>query len=196
VRLDPEIVRELAIAFQPASYLRVLPLIHQSTPLGMGFGHSRFSSSTRNFRLVYLAQNLATAIAETIVRDRFEGVRSRVLDETEFEDWVVTEISALEPLVVLDLRTVGLLRLGVSTDAARAKRHDEGRTLSEALYGSFDVDGLLYTSRLTAAPCVAIYDRAVSGKLKAGPAVELLRHPELIPSLQSIGVTVRSGRPG
>ena len=84
-----------------------------------------------------------------------------MLDEMEFEDWAVTEVSALQPLVVLDLRTVGLLRLGVTTDAARAKRHDEGRTLSEALYRSFDIDGLLYTSRLTATPCVAIYDRAV-----------------------------------
>lgn len=158
----------------------------------MGFGHTRFSSPTRNFRLVYLAQNLATAIAETIVRDRFEGARSRVLDETEFEDWAVTEVSAIEPLVVLDLRTVGLLRLGVSTDAARAKRQDEGQTLSEALYRSFDIDGLLYTSRLTAAPCVAVYDRAVSKKLRAGAVSDLLRHFELIPSLQSLGVTVRS----
>jgi len=196
VQLDPETVRELAIAFQPASYLRVLPHVHRSMPLGMGFGHTRFSSPTKSFRLVYLAQNLATGIAETIVRDRFEGVRSRVLDEMEFEDWAVTEVSALQPLVVLDLRTVGLLRLGVTTDAARAKRHDEGRTLSEALYRSFDIDGLLYTSRLTATPCVAIYDRAVSGKLKAGPVFELLRHPELILSLQSIGVAVRTDHTG
>ncbi|WID99969.1 RES domain-containing protein (plasmid) [Bosea vestrisii] len=39
----------------------------------MGFGQTRFSSPDRAFRLVYIARDLATAIAETIVRDRFEG---------------------------------------------------------------------------------------------------------------------------
>lgn len=62
--------------------------------------------------MIYIARDLPTAIAETIVRDRFEGNADRVLDETEFEDWAIAEVSALDPLTVLDLRTTGLLRLG------------------------------------------------------------------------------------
>jgi hypothetical protein len=106
----------------------------------------------------------------------------------------VSEVTATDPLVVLDLRTTGLLRLGVSTDATRAKEHREGRRLSEAVYGSYAVDGLLYSSRLTAANCVAVYDRAVGLKLSASPAVELVRQPDLIPALQSLGVWVRAAR--
>jgi hypothetical protein len=84
-----------------------------------------------------------------------------------------------------------LLRLGISTDAARAKEHREGQKLSEALYGSFAVDGVLYSSRLTSAECVAVYDRAASIKLEATPAVNLIRHPDLIAALRSIDVTIR-----
>jgi hypothetical protein len=194
VQLDSKTVRDLALAFRPESYLRIIPTAHMPTPLGMGFGQSRFSSPNQMFRLLYAACDLATAIAETIVRDRFEGTQDRVLDESEIEDWAVAEVTATDPLILLDLRTTGLLRLGISTDAARAKEHREGRSLSETVYSSYAVDGLLYSSRLTAAECVAVYDRAVSAKLVASPAVELVRQAELIPALRSIGVEVRAGR--
>ncbi|CCM78481.1 RES family NAD+ phosphorylase [Rhizobium mesoamericanum] len=194
MKLDSRTVADLALAFQPQSYLRVMPVAHRATPLGMGVGNTRFSSPSRAFKLLYIASDLATAIAETIVRDRFEGTQERVLDESEIEDWAVAEVTATDPLVVLDLRTTGLLKLGVSTDAARAKEHREGRELSEVVYGSFAVDGLLYSSRLTAAACVAVYDRAVGVKLTASPAVELVRQADLVPALQSLGVSIRAGR--
>lgn len=79
----------------------------------------------------------------------------------EVEDWAVAEVSAAEPLTVIDLRTTGLLKLGVTTNAARAKQQAAGRRLSKALYNHFAVDGVLYSSRLTSAECLAVYDRAV-----------------------------------
>jgi RES domain len=193
VKLDPATVNDLALGFQPSCYLRVLPSVHMATPLGMRFGSSRFSSPDNAFRLVYIAHDVATAIAETIIRDRFEGAGDRVLDETEIEKWAVAEVAATSTLTVLDLRTTGLLRLGVSTDAARGKAHLEGRKLSEAIYGAYAVDALLYSSRLTAANCLAVYDRAVP-KLNSTAAVPLLRHPDLIPALNSIGVKVWKSR--
>lgn len=66
--------------------------------------------------------------------------------------------------------------------------------LSEELYRSFDIDGLLYASRLTGAECVAVYDRAVKTKLASRSAAELVRHADLASALRSIGVTVRRGR--
>lgn len=191
MKLDSKTVSELALDFQPRSYLRVMPVSHMATPLGMGFGQTRFSSPSMAFRLVYIARDVATAIAETIVRDRYEGATERILDQTEIEEWAVAEVTAPTPLVVIDLRATGLLRLGVSTDAARAKEHREGQKFSETLYSSFAVDGLLYSSRLTSAECLAVYDRAVGTKLEASPAVNLIRHPDLIPALESIGVTIR-----
>lgn len=104
----------------------------------------------------------------------------------------MSEVSASTPLTVLDLRTTGLLRLGVSTNAARAKSHATGRRLSKALYDGFAVDGVLYASRLTSVECLGVYDRAVAAGLTSRPAASLVRHPRLIDALQALNVTIRS----
>jgi len=192
VKLDPKVVAELAVPFRPSAYLRVMPKVHAATPLGMGFGQTRFSAPDNSFKVLYIARDIATAIAETIIRDRFEGRAKRILDLTEVDDWAFSEVSTIAPLTVLDLRTTGLLRLGVSTNAARAKSHATGRRLSEALHDRFAIDGILYASRLTSAACVVVYDRAVAARLVATPAESLVRNPNLIGALQSLNVTVRS----
>jgi len=103
----------------------------------------------------------------------------------------VSEVSAQSPLIVLDLRTTGLMKLGVSTDAARAKSHATGRRLSKTLYDRFAIDGILYASRLTSAECLAVYDRAVAARLVSAPAQRIVRHPRLVDALQTLNVTVR-----
>lgn len=191
MKLDPKVVSELAVPFRPTAYLRVMPKVHAGTPLGMGFGQTRFAAPDNSFQLVYIARNLATAIAETVVRDRFEGRVRRILDISEIDDWAVAEVSAVDLLTVIDLRTTGLLKLGISTDAARAKRQAVGRRLSKALYDRYAIDGVLYASRLTSAECLAVYDRAVAARLKSTKAVPLSRHRQLIDALKSINVTIR-----
>jgi hypothetical protein len=94
VKLDPMTVNDLALGFQPSSYLRVMPSAHMATPLGMGIGFPVLKSDN-SFRFPYITHDIATAIAETIVRDRFEGASDRVLDETEIENWAVAEHSDL-----------------------------------------------------------------------------------------------------
>lgn len=107
------------------------------------------------------------------------------------EEWAFSEVSTTALLTVLDLRTAGLHKLGVSTNATRATSHAQGRRLSKALYDRFAIDGILYTLRLTSAACVAVYDRAVADKLASTPAVDLVRNPRLIDALESLNVTVR-----
>jgi hypothetical protein len=194
VKLDPEIVRELSIRFQPRNYLRVTPKVHSGKPLGMGYGQTRFASPDRSFQLVYLAQDLMTGVAETIIRDRFEDQTDRTLHASEVSDWAASTITVRSPLIVVDLRTTGLLKLGVTTDASRAKAQETGRLLSQELYKRFAVDGILYLSRLTAAECIAVYDRAVATKLAASKAVDIVRLRALIPALTALGVTLVNDR--
>ena len=80
------------------------------------------------------------------------------------------------------------VRLGVSTDAARAKSQTQGRRLSQSIYDGTDVDGLLYMSRLTGMSCVAVYDRAVSAKLAATPVEEIVTRADFVPALMSLNV--------
>jgi hypothetical protein len=47
VILDPNILADLAVAITPKAYVRVTPMAHAATPLGAGFGVTRFASPRR-----------------------------------------------------------------------------------------------------------------------------------------------------
>lgn len=187
VNLDPSIVVEYTVPFLARLFVRVTRLQFRDTPLGMGHGDTRFSSPSASFKLLYLGKDLATAVAETIVRDRFEGAAPRELMMSEITDWGATSVSTSASLHLLDIRKKGCLALGVSTDIKGAKGQDEARRFSNAVYSTSSVDGILYSSRLTGEDCAAIYDRAV-GKLQAGNVVDLMRLPDTVPALRSLNV--------
>jgi hypothetical protein len=190
VILDTDVIDRLRRVLTPRAYLRVTPLSFAATPLGLGFGETRFASTGRSFKLLYLGRSLTTAVAETVIRDRFVGRRRRVLTQEEIETWGAAEVRAAEPLTLLDLTGTGLVQLGVPTNAVRGKAHGSGRGFSEALYFQGPmIDGILYPSRLTNEPCIAIYDRAVA-KLRASPVQRLVDQPTLIPALSALNVTV------
>jgi hypothetical protein len=170
----------------------MMPMVHAATPLGTGYGASRFSSPTGAFKVVYLAQDLTTSVAETIVRDRFQrhihASRRRHLMLSEVQLWGATEVSATKPLTLIDLRTEGLVRLGVSTEAARGKAQGQGRQLSQAIHDQTDADGLLYLSRLTGRSCVCIYERALPGPLVAAPVIQVARLAGFVDALRALNV--------
>jgi len=188
--LDPDIVTSLIAAYQPTAYLRVTPIAHRASPLGMGFGKTRFASPTEAFKLLYIAEDLAMSVAEAVIRDRFEGASARELTASELAGWGVTEISAPVPLRLLDIRTAGCFLLGVSTDITGAKAQDEARQFSQAVFDQTDLDGILYLSRLTQKTCVAVYDRAVAAKLNAGPVHELETLAALVAALTALRIVL------
>lgn len=188
--LDSDVVASLTVSYQPTAYLRVTPIAYKASPLGMGFGKTRFASPTNAFKLLYIAENLATAVAQAIIRDRFEGATGRVITAGEVADWGVSEVHAEFPLRLLDMRTDGCFLLGVSTDITGAKAQDEAREFSQAVYAQTTADGIIYLSRLTRKTCVAVYDRAVGAKLGAGPVHELETLAGLVPSLSALRVVL------
>lgn len=189
--LDPAILQRLAVRVDVTDYVRIVPRTYADSPLGMGFGRSRFSSPRNRFRLLYLAQDPMTAVAETIVRDRYEKETDRFLHLEELDRYSIAEIRNPRPLFLLDLRYEGPSLLGVSTDAVRAKAQAAGRRLSQAVYTHTDFDGILYMSRITNKECVAVYDRAVAHCLGAdAPALNLPRLAALASILDSLFITV------
>ncbi len=187
--LDPKVPADLAVAITPKAYVRVTPMGHAATPLGAGFGVTRFASPTKAFKVIYVAQDLTTAIAETLVRDRFQGRALRKFLDVEAALWGMTEVNAGAPLTLIDLRTTGLVRLGVSTEAARGKAQCQGRKLSQAIHDQTDAQGLIYNSRLTGGACICIYDRALPG-LVATPVVEVTRLAGFVDALRELNVTL------
>ncbi len=188
--LDPKILTSLTRRIEPADYLRVTPWSLRRTPLGMGFGETRFASPTKAFRILYIAEDLATCLAEAIIRDRFEGKTVRELAQSDIADWGVCAVSATRPLRLLTLRGDACFKLGISTDIVGAKRHDEARALSQALYETTDLDGIVYHSRLRKKTCMAIYDRAVTPGLSAQAVVQLERLAALVPALKTLRTTL------
>ena len=188
--LDLDILADLAIAITPKSYVRVTPMAHAATPLGAGFGVTRFASPAKTFKVIYLGQDLTTGVAETLVRDRFQGGIRRKLLDVEAALWGATEVNARAPLTLIDLRTTGLVRLGVSTEAARGKAQGQGRKLSQAIYDQTDAQSLIYFSRLTGRICICAYDRALPGGLVATPIVELSLLAGFIDALRELNVTL------
>jgi hypothetical protein len=189
--LDSAILQQLAVRADVSDYVRIIARAHAGTPLGMGFGKTRFSSPRDKFQLLYLAQDPITAVAETIIRDRFEGTVERLLLREELDRYSIAVVRNPHPLFLLDLRHVGASLLGVSTDTVRAKAQAAGRRLSQEIYDRTEFDGVLYMSRITNKQCVAVYDRAVASSLKGdAAALDLPRLATLSAILDALRVTV------
>lgn len=189
--LHPNILQQLAVQVDVSNYVRILPRIYAATPLGMGFGLTRFSSPKNKFQLLYLAQNPMTAVAETIVRDRFEKTTDRYLMREELDRYSIAVIRNPKPLFLLDLRYEGASLLGISTDTVRAKAQAAGRRLSQEIYDRTEFDGIIYMSRITNKECVAVYDRAVHLNLETeAPALNLTRLSSLTDIFEKLFVTI------
>ncbi len=97
---------------------RIIRSEYADQPKGVSSGPSRFSSPNGAFQVLYAAQNLQTALAETIIRDRFVGRARRYVGYSTLEGRAVTLICAL----------------GLDTDIGRARAHGPGQAFSEWLH--------------------------------------------------------------
>jgi len=191
MRLDKAVLQQLVVRIDAMDYVRILDRAHEDTPLGMGYGRTRFSSPNDVFRLLYLAQDSRTAIAERIVRDRFQGKAKRELLASELRSYSIAAITNADPLALLDLRHEGANLLGLPTDVVRARAQSAGCGFSQELHDRTSLDGIVYMSRITNRECVAVYERAVTTKLSAeAPALPLVRLATMITDLRALGVTI------
>lgn len=176
-----------------ADWPRIIPDRHRVTPCDAGFGSSRFSSPTRQFRVLYAAQDFPTALAEAVIRDRFVGKQRRYLYRTHLESLYATTISTTAPLMLVDLSGSGAYDMGIDTDVKGSRAHSAGQVFAEALHARTTVDGIIFDSRLTSAPCIAIFDRAFAS-LHAAEPVNLFQVPGLVDELKHRGITLRRQR--
>ena len=179
----------LAKAELEPSY-RIIPRRHLDDPLGTAPADSRFCAKADGFTVIYAAPAFATAFIETIVRDRFLHRRRRetLLKEVTERAWVQIESRDNARLTLLDLRQDGCVRLGASTDAVRARNQASGRALGRAIHAEHeDVDGLLFSSRLTGTDVYAIFGRAI-GNLSATQSGMLQGHGQLADVLSAYDI--------
>jgi hypothetical protein len=193
VKLDPVALAPFTLTARLAHLPRVIAARHASTPAGAGYGSSRFSSPSRGFRTLYAAADFETALAEAVIRDRFEGRRRRIIYQTTLETYAVTEIHSIRALTLLDLTGDHSYRLGIDTDAVRGREHQPGQLFAEALVAQIGHDGILFSSRLTGGDCFALFESALSD-LVGSPAVPLIRVAALAAELKRLDINVHRRR--
>lgn len=118
-----EAVPKLITSFAQPGWVRLTEAVHPDA-LGMGYGKTRWASATQSFKVLYIASQVVTGVAETIVRDRFEGRVKRNLAIEKIREWSVVDIEVALPLRLLDLRDLGATHLGLCNLARTIKLRD------------------------------------------------------------------------
>jgi hypothetical protein len=123
---------------------------------------TRFCGADWPEGVIYAANRLQTAIAETLIRNRFDGRATRRLEQDEVSDRNVSILDAHTALHLLDLRGDGAIAYGVPAAVLRATNHRSGRVFARRLHDYLpDVDGILFPSRLLDGSVnVAVFERA------------------------------------
>lgn len=136
--------------------------------------------------MLYAAPEFTTAFVETVVRDRFTGRQDCevALKEITARIWARIGMQLEESLSMVDLRGDGCTRIGIPTDTVNARNHAAGRAFARYIHARHtDIDGIVYTSRLTGDDVYAVFDRS-AGKLVLAETGLLKDHPELKDILQ------------
>src|SRR5258707_427913 len=150
-------------------------------PLQLHSAPSRFCDGKSGFSAMYASLSFEACIVETLVRDRFTHRLEPELPLAAVLARGYARISTQphRELNLLDLRDTGCLDIGAPTDAVRSRHFAAGQALGKAVHEEHkDVDGFIYSSRLTGDDCIAVFDRAME-KLKVDQACELKDQAEL-----------------
>lgn len=165
-------------------------------PLGFGKTPSRFSDPRRRkfanrFGVFYLGDTVKVCFLEAVLRDQRDGVLGDLpIAESEFYDRNFAEIEVITPLIMVDLRDDGPIKMGVPTDVAKGSKQSLARKWAVA-FNKHDsqVDGIIYPSRLNGHTNLAVFDRAME-KLKAVRTTKLIRAPDLADVLNDLNVAI------
>ena len=163
-------IEPLLIEIPINRYLRISDAKYRDDPLGMGPGSTRFSpTETRrtdkhqSFLVLYLAENLATALYETVVRHSLDYKMNRALAPSDYADRVLFTISTTNRrarVTLLDLTSNNALHYGIPGHVLQHPEHNDGQDFAELVYDHLpQTHGILYQSWFTGSRCIAIFDR-------------------------------------
>jgi len=161
-RYDVERIRGRLVTIRVEAFYRMIRVLHEDDPLGVAPKPSRFSDPAGGFAVLYAAATVRCAFWESIARNRFTRRKNRELPTSTVNAMRVVTLRSTKPLVLLDLRGDGPIRIGAPTAVAHDTNHAAGRALSAAIYAIVpEADGLVFPSRFTGHTCIAVFGHAV-----------------------------------
>jgi hypothetical protein len=166
-------------------------LKRHADPLGYGRAPSRFSDPADRFAVVYFGATVMVCFLETVIRDRPDGrLAALPIELAELEAWRCAVAAPTRDLRLIDLQGAGALKLGMPSDAIRARDQALGRAWSAALWEHEAApDGLLYPSRLNGETNLALFDRAMPA-MEIVEAQPLLARPELPEIIETLDLAI------
>ncbi|MEX3937810.1 RES domain-containing protein [Paraburkholderia phymatum] len=143
----------------------------------------RFDAPDDEYGVLYASPSFDVCMAETIMRDRYQGLRvnvPHVIEETDITSRSVATLGLEDarPLRLADL-TVPLWRFGFDARVLSVNDYKVPNLWSRALHDNHsNLDGIYFRSRFGNDVSVAIFsDRATL--VRRGESVPLSSHPEL-----------------
>jgi len=163
-RYPRERIEARLVSLALTSAHRIFGLSHLEEPLKIRPSPSRFCVGVSGYGVLYAGISFEICVVETLVRDRFSRRIRRDLPLVAIliRAWARIATKPNQAVKLLDLRGSGCVEIGAPTDAAHARHLAAGQALGRAVYEEHrDVDGFVYSSRLTGDDCIAVFDRAV-----------------------------------
>jgi hypothetical protein len=142
----------------------------------------RFDAPDRSFGVMYAAFDLATAFAETVLRDKPIRSVDVILDHHDLESRSVIALKPgadNRPLRLIKLYDEGLAAAHTDNQISARDHYPTTQRWAQIFHAhSISADGLVYMSRyMGARKSVALFDRC-SAAVAAGDATPLLAHRE------------------
>ena len=91
-------LHQIAQTFSINETFRNIPKKFQHSPLGIGFGNSRFGAPNDQYNILYASAKLVTAVRETIVRDEFDRKVARTIKLRTIRRFSVVSIGSKRDL--------------------------------------------------------------------------------------------------
>lgn len=160
-------------------------------------GNCRLDDPKREFGVLYAADTLVVALAETVIRETAAlpapggviGVPKRLLAMRS-----VSMLKAKENLRLANLTGTSLFALGGNAAELQSNDYADSQPWSAATYYRSESpnDGILYQSRyINTNTAVAIFDRGGQRvALEAEDTIPLLNHPDLDAALDGLNVAL------
>jgi hypothetical protein len=157
----------------------------------------RFDSPDRSFGVMYAAFDLATAFAETVLRDQSKHSADVILDYHELEARVVVEFKRGaddRPLRLIKLYDEGLAAAYTDNQIAARDHYPTTQRWAEMFHAhSVAADGIVYMSRyMGARKSVVLFDRCHEA-VAAGDVTPLLEHREFAGVVELFDLAIDRG---
>ncbi|MVZ97919.1 RES domain-containing protein [Sphingorhabdus sp. IMCC26285] len=185
--------RATRVETMPSHVLRIYDETKGYTPLGFGYANTRFSSPSKDFAVIYTANDLIAALLEVVIRDTLNWTKNRAIPISELEKHRIASLKPPAEMTLLRLDKNLCSRAGIDTDVIMSSHQDKSRQLSQTLFDQItSAEGILYPSRFRNNDiCLATYIKPGSTPpFDVAADMPLIKHPMLKPALIELDIVI------